>query len=63
MDMLLGKNFRTRAEVRSGHVVKKTAVIAMVHDNTTGLKSALWRYCIMSDFVDRVWALFDHGEC
>ena len=61
--MLLGKIFRTKADVRPGHVVKKPAVIAVVHDDTTGMKAALCRYCMMSDLVDRVWTLFEHGEC
>ena len=42
-------------------MVKKPAVIAVVHDDTTGMKADLWRYCIISDLVDRVWTLFDHG--
>ena len=46
-----------------GHVVKKPAVIAVVKDDTTGLMEALWRYCMMSDLVDRVWTLLEHGEC
>ena len=54
LDMLLGKCFLTRAVVSPGHVVKKPAVIVVVHDDTTGLKAALWRYCMMSDLVDRV---------
>ena len=53
--MLFGKCFRTRADVRPGHVVKKPAVIAVVHDDNTGLKAALWRYYMMSDLVERVW--------
>ena len=61
--MILGKCFRTRADVRPGHVVKKPAVIVVVHDNTTRLKAAMWRYCIMSDLVERVYTLFEHGEC
>ena len=61
--MLLGKFFRTRADARPGHVVKKPAVIAVVHDDTTVMKAALWRYCIMSDLVERVWTLFGNGEC
>ena len=61
--MLLGKYFRTRADMRSGHVVKKPAVIAVVHDATTGLKAALWRYFMVSDLVERVCTLFEHGEC
>ena len=44
MVTLLGKCFRTRADVRPCHVVKKPAVILVVHDETTGLKEALWRY-------------------
>ena len=60
---LLGKCLRTRAEVRLGHVVKKPAVMAVVQVNTTGLKADLWRYCIMSDLVERVWKLFGHWEC
>ena len=44
--------FWTRVELRPGHVVKKPAVIA-----------AQWRYSIMSDLVERVWTLFEHGEC
>ena len=55
VDMLLGNFFRTRAEVRPGHVVKKPAVIVVVHDDTTGLKDALWRHCMMSDLVERVY--------
>ena len=55
--MLLSKCFRTRAEVRPGHVVKKPAVIAVVHVDTTGMKAARWRYCIISDLVERVWTL------
>ena len=35
--MLLGKCFRKRAELRPGHLVKKPAVIAVVHVDTTGL--------------------------
>ena len=42
--MLLGKRFRTRAELRPGHVVKKPAVIAVVHVDTTRMKAARWRY-------------------
>ena len=45
------------------HVVKKPAVIAVVHDDTTGPKADLWRYCMMSDLVDRVLTLLEHGEC
>ena len=63
MAMLLGKCFLTRAAVSPGHVVKKPAVIAVVHDDTAGLNAALWRYCIMSDLVERVGTLFEHGEC
>ena len=62
MDMLLDKCFQTRADVRPVHVVKKPAVLAVVHDDTTGLKAALWRYCMMSDLVERVWTLFEHRE-
>ena len=39
--MLLGKCSRTTADVSLGRVVKKPAVIAVVHDYTTGLKAAL----------------------
>ena len=60
--MLLVKCFRTRADVSPGHVVKKPAVISVVHDDTTGLKAALWRYCMMSALVERVWTLFEHRE-
>ena len=52
--ILLGKSFLTREAVSPGHVVKKPAVIVVVHNDTMGLKSALWRYCMISDFVDRV---------
>ena len=52
--MILGKCFRTRAELRPGHVVKKPVVIAVVHVDTTGMKADRWRYCIMSDLVERV---------
>ena len=60
--MLLGKRFRTRAKLRPGHVVKKPAVILVVHVYTTGMKFAWWRYCIISDLVERVWTLFEHGD-
>ena len=56
----MGKCFWTRAELSPGHVVKKPAVIAVVQAETTGMKDAQWRYCIMSDLVDRVWTLFEH---
>ena len=46
-----------------GHVVKKPEVIAVVHDDTTGLKADLRMYCMMSDLVDRVWTLLENGEC
>ena len=55
---LLGKCFRTSAELRPGHVVKKPAVISLVHVETMGMKTAWWMYCIMSDLVERVWTLF-----
>ena len=61
--MLLGKKFRTRADVRPVHVVKQPSVIAVVHDDTTGLKAALWRYFMMSDLVERLWTFFEHREC
>ena len=61
--MLLSKFFRTRADVSPGHVVKKPAVIAVVHDDMTGLKASMWRYCMMSDLVERVWTLFGHRDC
>ena len=61
--MLLGKNFRTRAELIPGHVVKKPAVIAVVQVYTAGLKAAQWMYCIIFDLVERVWPLLEHGEC
>ena len=60
VDMLLGKCFRTRADVIPDYVVKKPVVIAVVHDDMTGLKAALWRYCIISNLVERVWTLFEH---
>ena len=60
---LLGKCFRTRAELRPGHVVKEPAVIAVVQVDTTVPKADRWKYCIMSDLVERVWTLFEHGEC
>ena len=63
MAVLLGNFFRTRADVRPGHVVKKPGVIAVVHDDMTGLKADLWRYCMMSDLVERVCTFFEHGEC
>ena len=56
------KCLRTRAEVRPGRVLKKPAVMSVVQVDTTGLKAALWRYCMMSDLVERVWTLFEHGE-
>ena len=45
-----------------GHVVKKSAVIAVVHDDTTGLKADMWRYFMMSDLVERVCTFFEHVE-
>ena len=42
---------------------KKPAVIVVVHDDMAGLKADLWRYCMMSDLVERVWTFFEHGEC
>ena len=62
VDRLLGKCFRTRAELRPGHVVKKLAVIVVVLVDTTGRKADQWRYCIMSDLVERVLPLFEHRE-
>ena len=59
---LLVKCLRTRAEVRPGYVVKKPAVMTVVQVDTTGLKADGWRYCIMSDFVERVWKFLGHGE-
>ena len=61
MARFLGKYFRTSVELRPSHVVNKPAVIAVVQVETTGLKAAKWRYLIMSDLVDRVWTLFEHG--
>ena len=60
---LLGKCLRTRAEVRPGHVVKKPEVMVAVQVDTTGLKAARWRYLTMSDLIERVWTLFENGEC
>ena len=37
--------------------MKKPAVITVVHVDTTGLQDARWRYCIMSDLVERVCIL------
>ena len=59
----MGKCFLTRAAVSPGHVVKKPAVIAVVHDDTTRLKAALWRYCMIFGLLDRVWIVLEHGEC
>ena len=59
----MGNCFWTRADVRPGNVVKKPAVVAVVHDDTTGLKAAMWRYCIIHALVERVWTLFEHREC
>ena len=61
MARLLGKLFITSAELIPGHVVKKPAVIAVFQVETTGMKAAQWRYSIMSDLVERVWTLFEHG--
>ena len=63
MAVPLGKFFRTRVDVSPDHVVKKPAVIAVVHDDTAGMKADLCRYCMMSDLVERVWTLLEHGEC
>ena len=49
--------------MRPGHVVKKTVVMAAVQVDTTGKKADQWRYLTMSDLVERVWKLFEHGEC
>ena len=62
MDRVLGNCLRTRAEVRPGYVVKKPEVMEVVQVDTTGMKAPRWRYCIMSDLVERVWTLFEHGE-
>ena len=59
----MGKCFRTRADVRPVHVVKKPAVIAVVHVETAGLKADWWRYCIRSDLVERILTFFEHREC
>ena len=58
----MGKCFWIRADLRPGYVVKKPAVVAVVHDDTTGLKAAMWRYCILSALVEWVWTLFEHRE-
>ena len=63
MARILGNFFRTSADLRPGHVVKKPEVIAVVQVETTGLKAARWRYCIMSDLVERVWTLFEYRAC
>ena len=60
---LLGKCLRTRAEVRPGHGVKKTEVMAAFQVDTTGLNADRWRYCTMSDFVERVLTLFENRVC
>ena len=55
--MLLGKYFRTRADVIPGHVVKKPSVIAVVHDNMMGLKASVEVFhvvCIGGEGVDIV---------
>ena len=62
VERLLGKCLRTRSEVRPGHVVKKPAVMVVVQIDTAELKAAQWRYFIMSELVERVWTLFEHGE-
>ena len=54
--------FSTSAELRPDHVVKKPAVVVVVHVETTGIKADWWRYCRMSDLVERVWTLFEHWE-
>ena len=63
MARILGKCLRTRVEVRLGHVVNKTEVMAAVQVDTTGLKSDWWSYWTMSDLVERVWTLFENREC
>ena len=63
MVRLLGKCFRTRAQVSSGHVVKKPEVLAAVQVNTTGMKADRWSYWTMSDLVESEWTLFENGEC
>ena len=60
---LLGKCLRTRTEVRPSHVVKKPEMMAAVQVGSTGLKADRWRYCKMSDLVERVWPLLENGEC
>ena len=59
----LGKCLRTRTEVRPSHVVKKSEMMADVQVGLTGLKADQWRYCKMSDLVERVWPLLENGEC
>ena len=60
--IILGQCFLTRAAVSPGHVVKKPAVIVVVHYDATGLKAALWRYCMISALMDEVCTLLEHGE-
>ena len=62
VDRLLGKCFRTREELRPGHVVKKLAVIVVVLVDTTGRNADQCRYCIMSDLYDRVLPFIEHRE-
>ena len=57
------KCLRTRAEARPGHAVNKPEVMAEVQVKTTGLNADQWRYWTMSDLAERVWKLFENGEC
>ena len=48
----MGKCLRTRAKVRTGHVVRKPEVMAAVQVDMTGLKANRWRYWTMLDLVE-----------
>ena len=56
-----GRCFMMSLLVRPGHVKKKPAFIALIHDVTTGLKQIRWyqmvRFCLLSS-VD-IWTLLD----
>ena len=49
--------------MRPGYVVKKPEVMAAVKVDTAGPKATRWRYWTISDLVERVWTLFENGEC
>ena len=46
---------------KSGHETGPCGEEAVVHDDKTGMKADLWKYCMMSDLVERLCTLFELG--